>query len=97
MNEDVLYVHALPEFRLQVKFADGAMGIADLRSIVESHPAYVSLKDPTAFARVFVHPELKAVCWPGGIDIAPETLRHLATGEPYPDWMKAETRVGENV
>ncbi len=93
MKDDVLIVKALPEFRLEIKFIDGAMGIADLRSIVERHPAYVSLQDPTVFARVFVHPELKAVCWPGGIDIAPETLRHLATGEPYPSWMEAGSHV----
>ena len=89
MNDDVLTVKALPDFRLEVEFIDGRKGIADLHSLVALHPAYASLKDQTAFARVFVHPELKAVCWPGDIDIAPETIRHLATGEPYPSWMHA--------
>jgi hypothetical protein len=27
------------------------------------------------------------LCWPGGVDVAPETLYHEATGEPLPEWL----------
>jgi len=92
MKEDVVSVVAVDGYSIRVEFADGAIGTADLRTLVREHPAYRALKDPAVFGGVFVHPELKAVCWAGGIDIAPETLRHLATGEPYPSWMQAGSR-----
>jgi hypothetical protein len=93
MKEDVVSVEAMDGYRLHVEFADGAIGTADLRTLVMEHPAYRGLKDLAVFKGAFVHPELKSVCWAGGIDIAPETLRHLATGEPYPSWMEAGSRV----
>ena len=34
--------------------------------------------------------EIGTLCWPDGVDIAPETLYHEATGEPLPAWMKSE-------
>ncbi len=32
------------------------------------------LKDPETFARFAVHPEFHTLCWPSGVDIAPEFL-----------------------
>jgi hypothetical protein len=93
VKDDVVSVTAMDDFRLQVEFADGKIGTADLRTLVLEHPAYRALKDPAAFKGAFVHPEMRSVCWAGGIDIAPETLRHLATGEPLPSWMEAGSRV----
>jgi hypothetical protein len=93
VKDDVVSVVAMDGYRLHVEFADGAIGTADLRSLVMEHPAYRALKDHTVFNGAFVHPELRSVCWAGGIDIAPETLRHLATGEPYPSWVETGSRV----
>lgn len=93
MKDDVVRVAALEGYRLRVEFADGAIGTADLRDMINDHPAYSALREPARFRTAFVHPEIRAVCWDGGIDIAPETLRHLVTGEPYPAWMKVDSPV----
>jgi hypothetical protein len=92
-KDDVVSVTALNGYCLQVEFADGAKGTADLHRLIEEHPAYRALKDPAIFRSTFVHPELKSVSWAGDIDIAPETLRHPATGEPYPAWMEIDSPV----
>ena len=43
------------------------------------------------FKQVHINKELGALCWPDGVDVAPETLYSEATGEPLPAWMITET------
>jgi hypothetical protein len=47
---------------------------------------FEALKDPAYFAKAFVDDELGTVCWPNGVDIAPERLY-----EPDPErWQKLD-------
>ena len=71
MNTDIKTIKALADFKLQVELADGRRGVFDLRPHL-GHPGMAALADPAYFNRVTVL--LGAATWPGGEDIAPETL-----------------------
>ena len=67
---DVLRLKALPQWRLWLRFTDGAEGEYDLKSYVHSGGTMLEpLKDPAFFARAFV--ELGAPTWPNGFDLDP--------------------------
>jgi hypothetical protein len=70
----VASVQALPGYQLRVRFLDGLEGIVDMSALIASPNAGVFsvLSDSEAFNRVFV--SLGAVCWPGGLDIAPDAI-----------------------
>ena len=65
----------LPEYKIEVSFADGTTGIADLGprlSQVRLGDGYDPLCDEKMFARVSL--EHGALAWPGGIDLAPDAM-----------------------
>ena len=66
---------ALPDYRLQLRFSDGAEGEIDLRVFIESdtRPIVKALRDRAAFAAIRV--EMDTVVWANGFDLAPEFLR----------------------
>jgi Protein of unknown function (DUF2442) len=70
----VVRVEASPGYRLRVQFLDGLEGVVDMSRLVASPDAGVfgALADSEAFSRVFV--ALGAVCWPDGLDIAPDAI-----------------------
>ncbi len=74
----------LPEFKIEVSFADGTTGIADLGPRLSQGPlgdGFDPLCDPKMFAQVFL--EHGALTWPGGIDLAPDAMyeRIRSSGE----------------
>lgn len=68
------------EYRLALTFDDGTLGVADLSS--ELTGPFESLRDVRAFALAFVQDD--TVCWPNGLDLAPERLYALAHALPVP-------------
>lgn len=70
----VVSVEALQGYRLRVRFLDGLEGVVDMSGLVVSPNAGVfsALADSEAFNRAFV--ALGAVCWPDGLDIAPDAI-----------------------
>jgi len=64
---------ALPGFRLQIAFEDGATGQIDLGASL-SGPVFEPLRDESFFAQVRVDDELGTTVWPNGADFAPEFL-----------------------
>jgi Protein of unknown function (DUF2442) len=70
----VVSVEALRGYRLRVRFLDGLEGVVDMSRLVVSSDAgvFAALADSEAFNRVFV--ALGAVCWPDGLDIAPDAI-----------------------
>jgi hypothetical protein len=76
----VVECRSLPDFKLWVKFADGQEGVADL-SFLRKDAQGDPLLDPDGFAKATVNPTSRSVVWPGGIDIDPAKLRHLATAQ----------------
>jgi hypothetical protein len=59
------------DFTLELWFDDGAHRLFDVRPYPE-RGVFARLKGPATFRRAYV--AFDTVCWPGDIDIAPETL-----------------------
>jgi hypothetical protein len=70
----VTAVSALPDYRLDVRFADGVRGEVDMTELVASIDAgvFASLREPGQFQAVRV--EHGAVSWSNEIDLAPDAL-----------------------
>ncbi len=70
----VTEVAVLPDFRLKVRFLDGTEGVAEMAALVRAADAgiFAALADPERFAEAYV--DLGAVAWPGGQDLAPDTM-----------------------
>jgi hypothetical protein len=69
--ETVTQVSARDDFMLELKFSTGETRIFDARPYLEKG-VFTRLKDPAMFKQAYV--AFDTVCWPGNLDIAPETL-----------------------
>jgi Protein of unknown function (DUF2442) len=65
----------LPNYKIEVSFADGTSGIADLAPRLSQGPLGDGF-DPLCDELVFAHAYLEhgALTWPGGIDLAPDAM-----------------------
>ncbi len=73
MMIDVLSVRPQGNFRLEIEFSDGTIGVREFDFAVrDTGPMAEPLKDPAYFARVFV--EDGALTWPNGYDWDPDAL-----------------------
>lgn len=68
---DVTKVTALSGHRVFVTFEDGRQGVYDMSPLLTSG-VFRRLADDSLFRRVSV--DYGTVVWPGGLDVAPETL-----------------------
>ena len=65
----------LPNYKIEVSFADGISGVADLSPRLSQGrlgDGFDALCDETLFSRVYL--EHGALTWPGGIDLAPDAM-----------------------
>ena len=69
--EAVVQVNAREDFHLGLKFDTGENRLFDARPYLEKG-VFRRLKDPAQFRQAYV--AFDTVCWPGNLDIAPETL-----------------------
>ena len=65
------------DYRIRLKFNDGAEGIADLRDTFfsDDRAIFIELRDLEAFGRFRV--AMDTLVWDNGLDLAPEFLREL--------------------
>jgi Protein of unknown function (DUF2442) len=65
----------LPNYKIEVSFADGTSGIADLAPRLSQGPLGDGF-DPLCDERVFAEAYLEhgALTWSGGIDLAPDAM-----------------------
>lgn len=95
MYYDVVGVKYLEGYRLEVVFENGKKGTVDLQAYIKKGGVFSRFSDIEYFKKVYVNTELGVLCWPDGVDIAPETLYSEATGEPLPAWTTPETDLVE--
>jgi hypothetical protein len=79
----IIHFTLLPDYKIEVSFADGTSGIADLAPRLSQGPlgdGFDPLCDEKLFSQAFL--EHGALTWPGGIDLAPDAMyqRMRATG-----------------
>jgi uncharacterized protein DUF2442 len=69
-------VKALPDYRLFLKFNNGASG--EVRLLDElTGEVFAPLRDPALFDTARQHPVMRTVAWANGADMAPEFLLEL--------------------
>lgn len=61
-------------YRVELTFKDGKCGIADLSEYKDRGGVFESFKEEGFFRQFEVDKDFGILKWPGGIDIAPETL-----------------------
>lgn len=67
---DVVDVEPRRGWTIWVRFEDGTEGEADVSNL-RNLPVFAKLQDRKAFESVYVHPDLKVVCWGEGLEISP--------------------------
>ncbi|HEY7951537.1 MAG TPA: DUF2442 domain-containing protein [Solirubrobacteraceae bacterium] len=73
---------------LVLTFADGLTGEVDVLDRMRG-PVFDEARTPQGFAEVRVDPELGTVAWPGGADLAPDTLYERVRTGLWPDRSRA--------
>ena len=68
---DVVRVKVKPAYMLELEFENGEVRLFDFSPYLKKKP-FDRLKDTTAFYGA--HVNYGTVCWPGELDVAPETL-----------------------
>ncbi|TYT75829.1 DUF2442 domain-containing protein [Desulfobotulus mexicanus] len=68
---DVVFVKPRKDFQLELEFANGEIRIFDMRPLIAVKP-WNRIASPGIFQKASV--EYGTVVWPGGIDVASDTL-----------------------
>ena len=89
MLKDVIAVQPRDDYRLYLRFEDGAAGEVDVTTLVEFRGIFAPLRDKAIFDQVRVDTSLGTVVWPNGADLDPDVLYARVTGEPLPDFAPA--------
>ena len=69
---NIIYVGALPDWKLEVKFDDGTTGIIDLKDRLFGE-MFEPLREIEYFKKVGLD-EFGAPSWPNGADLAPDAI-----------------------
>ena len=69
--EIIVSVRAHEDYNLELQFDTGETRLFDARPYLEKG-VFQRLKDPQLFKQAYA--AYDTVCWPGNLDIAPETL-----------------------
>ena len=81
LTPDVTAAFVVRHGILRLTFADGAAGEVDVLDRMRG-PVFKEARTPAGFARVRVDAETGTVIWPGGADLAPDTLyERVRSGE----------------
>jgi hypothetical protein len=84
LTPDIASVIVVEHGVLGITFADGVTGEVSVLERMRG-PVFDEARTPAGFAKATVDPETGTVVWPGGADLAPDTLyERLRTGV-WPD------------
>lgn len=76
---------------LALTFADGLTGEVAILDRMQG-PVFAQARTPQGFAKVSVDPETGTVVWPGGADLAPDTLYERVRTGAWPHDPVASSR-----
>jgi len=74
---DVIYAAYLRDYKVYLKFDNGAEGVVDLNHFANRSGVFAPLKDLSYFRLLECSKQLGTICWPNGADIAPDRLYEL--------------------
>ena len=84
LTPDVTSVAVVDHGVLRLTFADGLSAEFDVLDRMRG-PVFAEARTLSGFAQVAVDPETGTVLWPGGADLAPDTLYVRARTGAWPD------------
>ena len=90
MDWDIIDLKYIDNYKLRLTFKNGKQGIVDLGKYSHKGGVFSRFSDINYFKKVYV--DHGVLCWPDNVDIAPETIYSMATGEQLPEWMKTESK-----
>ena len=87
---DVIEAKYIEGYKIEIVFENGKKGTFDFTGYIKKVGVFSRFSDMIYFRNFYINPELGVLCWPDGVDIAPETLYSEVTGDPLPAWTKLE-------
>lgn len=97
MTPDVTKAEYIADYKIKIYFENGKDGIVDFSYYINSGGIFTILKDMEYFKKFYVDPEIFILTWPNHIEIAPEEIYSVATGEPFPSWVNDESEYSKVV
>jgi hypothetical protein len=88
LTPDITDVEVLRHGTLRITFADGLEGEVEVLSRMRG-PVFERARTIVGFVDVRVDTELGTVCWPGGADLAPDTLYERVRTGVWPGQSRA--------
>jgi hypothetical protein len=83
-SEDITAVSVPRHGVLELTFGDGTHGEVEVIERMRG-PVFAEARTPEGFAKVSVDAEGGTVVWPGGADLAPDTLYLVVTTGVWPE------------
>ena len=82
---NIIKIKSLPNYKLELEFADGLHGFVDMTQLILSEKAglFAELKDINVFNQAYI--ANGAATWPEEIDFCPETMHSMI--EKYGTWV----------
>ena len=71
---DITEAKYIADYKFEVVFKNGEKGIIDLRVYAGRGGVFSRFTDPDYVKLGYVNRDLGTLCWPGDVDIAPETI-----------------------
>ena len=84
LTPDITAVTVVEHGILRLTFADGLSAQLNVLDRMQG-PVFAQARTPEGFAKVTVDAETGTVVWPGGADLAPDTLYLRARTGAWPD------------
>jgi uncharacterized protein DUF2442 len=84
LTPDITNAAASSHGVLRLTFADGVSGEVDVLDRMRG-PVFEDARSPEGFARVEVDSETGTIVWPGGADLAPDTLYERVCSGVWPE------------
>lgn len=88
LTPDITAAEAVRHGVLRLTFADGLNGEVDVLDRMRG-PVFEDARTPDGFSEVVVDQELGTVVWPGGADLAPDTLYERVRSGAWPEFRTA--------
>ena len=88
LTPDIIEAHVVRHGVLRLRFADDLTGEVDVLDRMRG-PVFDDARTREGFAKVAVDDETGTVVWPGGADLAPDTLYERVRTGTWPDQVVA--------
>jgi len=91
MYVKAIKVKHVADYILEITFDNGDKGTIDFSHYAKRGGVFSGFANLEYFKRVTIDPVWGVLCWPGDVDIAPETIYQLATGKSSDDCSESMT------